>query len=80
MKYIILGLMIVSLTACQGKAEESNTTGDFQVERLFTHEGCTSYRYYDGGRYIHYTTCGVTSTSTYSCGKNCTQSDEVTTN
>jgi len=77
-KLIILALAIVTLSSCTRKAEESRTSGDFQVEKLFTHDGCTAYRFYDG-RYVYYTTCGVTTSSTHSCGKSCTQSDEVTT-
>ena len=75
---ILLTIMMLTLVSCERKAEETKSSGDFKVEKLFTLDGCTSYRYYDG-RTIHYTTCGVTSTSTYSCGKNCTQEEQVTT-
>jgi len=77
-KLIILALAIVTLSSCTRKAEESRTSGDFQVEKLFTHDGCTAYRFRDG-RYVYYTNCGTQTQSTYSCGKNCTDTDTVTT-
>jgi hypothetical protein len=76
----IFGTMLVSmllLTACLEKpAQSAATVGvEFVVETLFTHEGCTVYRFKDSGDYRYYTNCsGSTSwTTTESCGKSCTR-------
>jgi len=67
---IILGSM-VCLTACQKPAESSATVGrDFKVEKLFTYEGCTVYRFLDDRR-VYYTNCQGSTQS--DCGKNCEQ-------
>lgn len=81
MKYTILVLAIVSLSSCTIKVDKSQieSVGNFNVERLFTHEGCTAYRFNDGSKYVYYTNCGTQTQSTHSCGKNCTETDSVTT-
>jgi len=58
-------IILLTLTGCSGKPEESTTiNGEYTVERLFTHDGCTVYRFRDpGSRY--FTNCqGSTSWST----------------
>ena len=67
---IILG-SVVWLTACQKPAESSATVGrEFKVEKLFTHEGCTVYRFFDD-RHVYYTNCQGSTQSR--CGKGCEQ-------
>ena len=52
---------------------------DVNVSKLFDHDGCSTYRFYDAGEYHYYVKCeksnDVTtiSTKTESCGKNCTK-------
>ena len=66
----ILGC-VVWLTACQKDAQQSEYTGaGFRVEKLFTHEGCTVYRFHDD-RTVYYTNCKGSTQS--NCGKNCEQ-------
>lgn len=78
-------LLIISallLTACGKVPESSVTKGEFNVERLFTVDGCTAYRFNDAGRYIYYTNCaGTTQTTTpRQCGKTpCPETDNVQT-
>lgn len=70
-------LAVVALTACKKEAESTTPVGrDFKVDKLFTHEDCTVYRFSDGGNLRYYARCGPdTSASTSwreSCGKGCT--------
>ena len=69
----------VLLVACQKPAEEAKSKGQFQVETLFTHEGCTVYRFQDD-RTVYYTNCQGGAQWQHSCGKNCTRNDIVPTN
>ena len=55
----------------------------FNVQKLFTTDGCTVYRFYDNGNSHYFTNCTATvSQHTESCGKNCTttESMEIPTN
>ena len=66
---------VLFLTACQKDAESSARVGhEFKVEKLFTHEGCTVYRFFDDRR-VYYTNCQGSTQS--SCGKNCEQTVET---
>lgn len=58
MTYRFFSVAAVALIAgCSGEAEESRqVTRDFVVERLFTHEGCTVYRFKDVER-RYFTNC-----------------------
>jgi outer membrane biogenesis lipoprotein LolB len=57
MRYI-LTLTIVLLTACTGEAEEkTKVSKNFEVDRLFTHDGCTVYRFMDKGSSHYYVNC-----------------------
>lgn len=72
---IILG-SVLWLTACKKDAEQTVQVGnDIRVEKLFTHEGCTVYRFFDN-RYVYYTNCQGSTQST--CGKNCEQNVDTT--
>jgi hypothetical protein len=51
------------------------------VHQLFTHDGCTVYRFRDGG-YHYYVTCArgpAQTISPVSCGKNCVRDEEIFT-
>ena len=81
---IILAAMLplLLLTGCYKQAESSSrpSNGEFEVQKLFEHQGCTVYRFYHSG-YRYYTRCksDVTTTWNESCGKNCTRSVSVPT-
>ena len=73
MKRIALIAMLVLVTGCYKAAEHTETkgVGEFEVETLFTHEGCTVYRFEDG-RTRYFVKCqnGDASTMTsHSAGK-----------
>lgn len=85
-KTIATAVAALSLLACDGyrPPEQANipTNVNFQVERLFTFEGCTTYRFRD--YYMHYyTVCDankiVRSEEMLNCGKNCVRPQESTT-
>ena len=81
---IMLSLAALAMvTGCEKPAEAVVRTGiGFTVERLFTHEGCTVFRFGDAGRSRYFTRCDgiaaqATTTWQESCGKNCTHPVEV---
>ena len=59
MKYIILAAFF--LTGCRGKDTDIKITMDvdYDVQKLFTVEGCTVYRFEDRD-FIYFTNCGET--------------------
>lgn len=71
------------LSGCAKNAESSIVVnGNFEVERLFTNEGCTMYRFYDNGSYHYYASCKagdseVIERHSRSCGKGCTRHDDA---
>ena len=75
------------LAACSKPAEHSAPAGvGFNVDRLFTHEGCTVYRFDDAGEYRYFTKCdgAASSSSSWSearpCGKSqCRDAREIPT-
>lgn len=76
--------LVLILSACAKDAREVRSTDNptIPVSTLFTHEGCTVYRFNDAGRYVYYANCGGGSTSVNhrdSCGKNCTRDYVVNT-
>jgi len=78
MKIILAVAVTVLLAACGKPAETSAPAGrDFVVDRLFHHEGCTVYRFADGGNYRYFTNCSGSTQWTESCGKGCYRSQGV---
>lgn len=85
MKRAIIALVVLAaLSGCERKPAEASATAGvgFVVERLFTHDGCTVYRFVDV--YTRYfTKCDGAATShmgwSESCGKNCTRPVEIPT-
>ena len=82
-KKIMLSLAALAMVAgCEKPAEAVAHAGEkFAVERLFTHDGCTVYRFSDSSK-RYFTRCdgiAAQSTTTWqeSCGKNCTRPVEV---
>lgn len=67
-------LLLATLAGCQKEAESTTRVGsDFKVDRLFTVDGCTVYRFHDGGRARYFTNCSGSAQWEESCGKNCSQ-------
>ena len=61
MNKTLIILAVALLAGCSKQAETSTAVGaEFVVDKLFTHEGCTVYRFYDGGNARYYTNCGST--------------------
>ena len=79
--------MIAALTVagCNKAPEYSAPAGrEFVVDKLFTHEGCTVYRFSDGGYSRYFAKCGEDSVTAHTewretCGKNCFRQREITT-
>jgi hypothetical protein len=83
-KFIITLALLTILTGCTKQAESSSAAGvEFRVDRLFTHDSCTVYRFSDGGIYRYFVKCeGAATSSTEwheSCGKNCTRNVDMPT-
>ncbi len=72
-------LLLATLAGCQGEAESTTRAGsDFKVDRLFKVDGCTVYRFNDGGRARYFTNCAGSTQWEEDCGKNCSQQSGVT--
>lgn len=73
MKTLLAVLAIAVLSGCGKPAETRTAVGrEFVVDKLFTHEGCTVYRFYDGGT-RYFTNCSGSTSWTEQCGKGCTR-------
>lgn len=73
-KYLILAFCVTLLGCNQDPvAVSSSNNPNVEVAELFTHKGCTVYRFLDG-RYHYFTDCSKSTTITThseSCGKGC---------
>lgn len=75
------------LIGCSKDPISSETTdnNEITVDKLFTNDGCTIYRFTDGGKLHYYARCeksvDTISTNYESCGKGCFRaiSDNITT-
>lgn len=79
---IVLLSLLVAITGCVKQSEYSEQVGPekaYKIERLFTFEGCTIYRFNDSGRTIHYTNCKGSTLESHSCGKSCSEETQVNT-
>jgi hypothetical protein len=66
---------LMLLTGCAKQAERVDQVNmEFNVDTLFTKDGCTVYRFYDEGRGRYFTNCKGSTEWSESCGKNCTRS------
>ncbi|QXV80831.1 hypothetical protein bas02_0065 [Veterinaerplatzvirus Jeanpiccard] len=70
---------IIALTGCEKAPEVQIQSGEFNVERLFTVDGCTAYRFRDSGKAVYYTNCHGSTQSEYKSGK-VTKQEIVQTN
>lgn len=69
MKKLIIAIFALLLAGCDKDPEVVTQVGnDFKVGRLFTTDGCTVYRFYDGGRNVYFTNCTGSTSSSYSTG------------
>lgn len=74
MKTVFAILTLTILTGCSKPAETSTAVGrEFVVDKLFTHEGCTVYRFEDSGYKRYFTNCNGSVNWQESCGKHCTR-------
>lgn len=65
MKKLIL-LAAILLVGCEKDPESVQMVGsDFKVGKLFTVDGCTVYRFADGGRPVYFTNCPGQASSSY---------------
>jgi len=72
MKLILALAIAFAVVGCGKPAETSTSVGrDFVVDKLFTHEGCSVYRFSDGGYNRYYTNCNGSTNWSESCGNNC---------
>ena len=83
-RFAVLLLSLALLSACERRAESSASAGaDFVVDRLFVHDGCTVYRFKDGGSARYFSRCDGAAFSgvswSESCGKGCTRQVHVPT-
>jgi len=80
---VLAGLALAGCLERRPPEARANAGVAFQVDRLFTHDGCTVYRFVDEGYSRYFTRCtGAASAGAAwreSCGKNCTRSVEVPT-
>jgi outer membrane biogenesis lipoprotein LolB len=77
-------IAVALLLACGVPAErsEQTTNQNVRVDRLFTHDGCTVYRFEDAGYFRYFVRCDNGSAHvewTEGCGKNRTRSVDVPT-
>lgn len=80
MNRLAFTLLIVLIVAGCAKEPESvarSTNPEIPVEKLFSHDGCTVYRFTDNGRLHYFARCGsgveTMATWTQVCGKGCIQ-------
>lgn len=62
-------LIIFSITACTGPSENQLIKNTYEVDTLFTHEGCTVYRFKDVFHSIYFTNCHGETSWRQSMGK-----------
>jgi hypothetical protein len=71
-------LAVALLVGCGKPAETSTSVGrEFVVDKLFTHEGCTVYRFTDHGNARYFTNCQGSTNWTEGCGKGCTRQMDI---
>jgi len=64
----IAALFLVIGCFPHGDALVVDQEGDFKLELLFERDGCKMYRFYDGGRYVYWSTCQGSTTYSYQSG------------
>ena len=79
-------IAVLAVAGCQKAPEYSSPAGrEFVVDKLFTHEGCTMYRFSDGVYLRYFAKCNGDSATAQTewserCGNNnCVRQREITT-
>lgn len=58
MRFVVLGVVGLLLVGCDGAPQQSERVSkDFKVDTLFQKDGCTVYRFADGGYNRYFTNC-----------------------
>lgn len=74
----LIAALSLALIGCQKQAESTTAAGvEFQVDKLFTVDGCTVYRFNDGGNPRYFTNCSGSTQWKESCGKNCSRPNGI---
>lgn len=77
-RLVMLILIVLVVSGCDMQAETSTHAGiGARVDKLFTVDGCTVYRFEDAGMNRYFTNCHGSTEWTESCGKNCTTDQGV---
>ena len=78
MKVLIIIIAVLFLGACAKDPESTKRVGiAFQVDKLFTHEDCTLYRFSDMGYPRYYAKCEKEATVSWETGGRNNQRDVV---
>lgn len=73
MKKLLVLIAFVFVSGCipvQSENTQHTVTGA-SVEKLFTVDGCSVYRFSDAGRRVYFTNCRGNTQWKETCGKNC---------
>lgn len=81
-RLLFTGILIVLLTGCDNPAIETTATDNakINVDKLFTNDGCTVYRFYDNDYDHYYANCYPGMFGRHSNGKSSIENDAPTTN
>ncbi len=77
-----LGLTMACVPLAQPLSRYQTDNKEIVVDTLFNHDGCTVYRFRDGGstpRYLAKCATAATVSWDESCGKNCVANHSITT-
>jgi outer membrane biogenesis lipoprotein LolB len=85
MNKLVVALSCLVLVACTEPAESTaaSSNPNVSVEKLLTVDGCTVYRFQDGGHSRYFSKChDAHSEVTYqqNCGKNCSRPETISSN
>lgn len=72
-------LLLTALAGCRepDKPALSVVAGTYQVDKLFTVDSCTVYRFLDGGWTRYFTNCSGSVSWSQDCGKGCNPAQEI---
>jgi len=72
-------LLMAALAGCREATPPatSSVNSGFNVEKLFSTEGCSVYRFIDGGYRRYFTNCSGSTSWSQDCGKGCPSAQEI---
>jgi len=72
-------LLMATLAGCREATPPatSSVISGFKVEKLFSTEGCSVYRFIDGGYRRYFTNCSGSASWSQDCGKGCPSAQEI---